>query len=275
MEMIAQTQQPSKKVSDELQPAFLQLQKILLDYLDSRPNLSLNGLAKRCAVSEPTLRRIRKGQLKTLPEVTTIIDLLCYVSQENNARKIPELFPGPLAEYLKSKAPVLDLMVKVEVSEELTQTLKDPVKYLIYKRAVNDSGVTLDQVLNLFGSYGEKQLAALIQEGLVTQEGDLYKGENKVFTLSNDVFVEHFKATADFIKPHKLANSSKNLSPGFANYSSGLNKKAYTEVLNIQRKAMNKIRKILFDPNAQGKIPTFVLAAVDTLDSESADEISG
>ncbi len=257
----------------ELQEAFAQLQEILTSYLDSRPHMSLNGLAKRCSVSEPTLRRIKKGQLKTLPEVSTIIDLLMYISQEKNARKIPELFSGPLADYLLSKVPQIEAMVEIEVSESLTQSLQDPVKYLIYKLAVNSEGVTIDKVVEMFGSYGEKQIQELLQEKLIELKDGAYHGLVQSFCLSNDVFVKHFKATADFIKPEKLANSPRNLSPLFANYSTGLNKKAYSDVLKIQRQAMKKIIKVLVDKSSEGPIPAFYLAAIDTLDHNSADEI--
>ncbi len=257
---------------DEIQEASAQLQSILTDYLDSRPHLSLNGLAKRCTVSEPTLRRIKKGQLKTLPEVSTIIDLLMYISQERNARKIPQLFPGPLAEYLKSKTPQIDAMVEIEVSESLTQSLKDPVKYLIYKLSVNTDGVSMDKVVEMFGSYGEKQIQELLQENLLELKDGCYYGKVQNFCLSHSVFVKHFKATADYIKPEKSASAPRNLSPIFKNYSTGLNKKAYAEILKIQKQALKKILKVMVDKNSEGPIPAFYLAALDTLDHKSADE---
>ncbi len=256
----------------ELHEAFVQLRTVLISYLESRPHLSLNGLAKRCAVSEPTLRRIKKGQLKTLPEVSTIIDLLMYISQEKNARKIPELFPGPLADYLKSKTPQIEAMVEIEVSESLTQSLRDPVKYLIYKLSVNIEGVSLEKVVEMFGSYGEKQIYELLQENLLEERKGHYFGKIQNFSLSNDVFVKHFKATADFIKPETLANAPRNQSPLFVNYSSGLNKKAYSEILKIQRLALKKILKVFVDKESEGPIPAFYLAALDTLDHDSASD---
>ena len=258
--------------TDNISMAFIQLQEILLAYLESRPNLSINGLAKRCAVSEPTLRRIKKGQLKTLPEITTIIDLLCYISKEKDARKIADHFPGPLSDYLKAYAPQIDALVEIEVSHTLTQTLRDSTKYIIYKMSVNSMGVSMDKVVDLFGRHGESQLMSLIHDDLVEERNGRYYGKIQYFSLTNDVFVEHFKAVADFIKPHKLSNASNSYSPLFINYSAGLTKKAYKEILRIQRAALKKIRKVLVDKNSEGPIPTFYLSALDTIDPKSADE---
>ena len=270
---------PSKQLSvdnisgeDEHSPIFTHLREILDQFMEFHPQLSLNGLAKRSTVSEPTLRRIRNGQLKTIPEVTTIIDLLCYISKEADARKIPLLFPGPLSEFLKSKMPQIDAHIEIQVSDHLTEKLKNPVKYIIYKLASNDEGVCKEKVLDLFGNYGASQLKALVQENLVVEDGEAYFARVANFCLMNEVFVEHFKATADFIKPENVTNSPKNLSPLFTNYSSGLNKKGYSEILKIQRQALRKIREVMVDQKFKGSIPSFYLSAVDTLDSKSADD---
>ncbi len=267
---IESTQQNSEAAL--IDSASLQLQNILVRYLQSRPHLSLNGLSKRCAVSEPTLRRIRKGQLKTLPSVSNIMEILRYISQKSEASEIIKFFGGPLEEYLDEKLPQIDTYKKIEVSQHLTQVLKDPVKYLIYKLSVNTEGVGLEKVVEMFGSYGEKQLLSLVQEDLVEKRGPHYFGKIEYFALSHEVFIDHFKCTADFIKPHKLANSKKSLSPHFANSSTGLNKKGYAEVLKIQRAALKKVRKVMADSKFLGSIPTFYIGAIDTIDLRSADE---
>lgn len=255
-----------------IRAAFLQLQGIMEHYLATYPNVSLNGLAKRCAVSEPTLRRIRKGQTKTLPSVTTIIEILSYILKEDEMDKLIPMVGGPLAKYLKDKTSQLNARADLVVSEELTQTLKDPIKYLVFKLTVHTPGVQLEKVVELFGSYGEKQLLQLEKEGLVIRNENNFKAKIDYFALSNEVFVDHFKTTADFIKPHKHASAAKAYSPIFSNYSSSINRKGYSEVVKIQRAANRKIAALLADPKYQGSIPTFALNAVDTLDNICADE---
>ncbi len=45
----------------------------LQDYFMRYPHVSLNALAKKCRISEATLRRLYRGQIKTLPTETTIV----------------------------------------------------------------------------------------------------------------------------------------------------------------------------------------------------------
>lgn len=249
-----------------------QLQTVLNEFLHDHPQLTINGLSKRCAVSEPTLRRIRNGQIKTLPSVTTVIDILSYISKEKSIVNLIEKYPGPIAEFLKEKVPQTNNKNKPEYSELLNKTLKDPVKYLIYKLAANDTGISPDKVSELFGRYGESQLEDLVALNLLEQRGSTYHAKIENFVLSHDLFVGHFKMVADFIKPHKLMTAPKSHSPLFANYSASLNKKAYSTILGIQRAAFKKIINVLVDKNSSGNIPTFILGAIDTLDSRSADE---
>ena len=251
---------------------FFQLQNILIEYLKKHPNLTTAGISKRCAISEPTLRRIRSGQVKTLPSVTTIVELLVYISKEDSAAKLLARYPGPLAEYLKDKLVQFESWKEIKYSKDLSPALKDPIKYLIYKLAAMPDGVSLQRTVELFGNYGENLLKTMSEEELLTIKDGRFHALEKSYSLSHDHFVEHFKTTANFIKPHKHAMSAKQYSPIFSNYSNGLSKKAYSEVLKIQRAANKKILAILNDKTCEGSIPTFVLNAVDTIDMYCADE---
>lgn len=259
----------------EFGPAFAQLREILQSYLNKHPGVTIGGMSKRCAVSEPTLRRIKSGQVKTLPSITTVIEILSYISKESSLRGILSAFPGPIAIYLERKMPPSQPEVDIQFSARLSEALKDPVKYMIYKLAVMPIGVSSEKVADLFGRYGETQLRNLLQEDLIKiDHRGRYVGKVSDFALSNEVFVEHFKTTADFIKPHKHATSATSHSPIFSNFSSSINKKAYSEILKVQRAANKRIMNILSDTSSAGTVPTFFLSAVDTLDNKCADEFS-
>ncbi len=273
MDPVAQETFEEKNVAlGGFRDVFLQLQSILIDHLKKHPNLTTAGISKRCAISEPTLRRIRSGQVKTLPSVTTIVELLVYISKEDSALKLLHRYPGPLAEYLKDKLVQFECWKEIRYSKDLSQALKDPIKYLIYKLAAMPEGVASKRVLELFGSYGENSVRTLADDGLLAFTDGRFHALEKSYSLSHDDFVEHFKTTANFIKPHKHAMSARQYSPIFSNYSNGLSKKAYSEVLKIQRAANKKILAILNDKSCEGFIPTFVLNAVDTIDQLCADE---
>ena len=74
------------------------LQTVIRSYLDQHTRISLNGLSKRCSVSEPTLRRIMNGQVKTAPTLTTVVDILSTIGKESRLSKLIDMYPGPIAE---------------------------------------------------------------------------------------------------------------------------------------------------------------------------------
>ena len=249
------------------------LRQIIQDYLKDHPKLTLNGLSQRCAVSEPTLRRICKGQIKTQPSPTTVLDILSYFCKSNKINIVADSYPGPATEFLKQKMSQVPEVENPTYSEELNEHLQDPINYIIYKLAANSSGVKEEKLINLFGNYGVSKIEELLVKGLIKRKGDSCFAENTNFILSHDLFNNHFKAMADFIKPHKLANSTRAYSPLFANYSSSVNKHAYASIVRIQRQALKQVIKIMMDKDSQGDIPTFALTAVDTLDHKSAQEL--
>jgi hypothetical protein len=263
----------SGKEPAALDPVLEQLRSALADYLNKNPELSINGLSKKCSVSEPTLRRIYRGQVKTMPTVTTILDILSFISEKEKVADLMGAFPGPLADFISEKVEQVEDDGELAFSEHLSQALRDPIKYLIYKLSANPQGLDLEKVRELFGHYGEQQVQQMIAENLIYSRDNCLHARIESFALSFDVFVQHFKAVADFIKPHKHAQASRNYSPLFANYSSSVNKEAYSNILKVKRQALKRIRQILTDKNNQGPIPVFVLSAVDTLDLKSADEL--
>ncbi len=247
------------------------LQHALQSYLDEKPTRSLNGLSKKCTVSEPTLRRILRGHIKTLPTATTILDILTTLTGEKNTSHLAQRFPGPIADYLNSILPQTQ-DVATEYSSDLNNELKDPVKYIIYKISSNSSGAHKQKILELFGRHGLQVAEALILKNYLTLENEIYFSKVKNFTINQENFIANFKLVADFIKTQNpLAKTS--LQSLLANYSESISIEAYKEIIQVQRKALQKIRTIMSDDNSKGPIPLFLLLAIDTLDPQSAHEL--
>jgi|GEM_PF-1787043 len=253
--------------------ALLNLYIILETYMGLHANLSINHLSKKCAVNEPTLRRIRNRQLKRLPSTTNILKLLSHISKKNKISDVIDFFPGALIDFISQS---MTQVMENDVSDvtDLTNQLKHPTEYLIYKLSANESGVTKEKVLQLFGMLGEQQLEQLVAKDIVSYENGAFHAKYRKFCLAPEVFKKNFKATADFIKPENLTNSPYKSSQMFFNMSSSVNIKAYSKILKIQRSCIGKIRDVLFDKDSKGDIPTFVIGAIDTLDNKSAFEIS-
>ncbi len=253
--------------------ALEQLYSILEDYMSTHTSLTVNSLSKRCNVSEPTLRRIYKKQLKRLPTTSTVLNLLSHISKKKKIADLITAFPGPLISRLETS---MSLITERELDEtrDLSKQLQNSITYLVYKLAANKCGVTLSKVVELFGSYGEQQIEKLLNENLIKEENGVFKASHPNFFISQEIFTSHFKATADFIKPENLTNSPYKSSQLFYNCSSSINLKAYNAILKLQRNSIQKIAKILGDKESEGNIPVFAIGAIDTLDNESAFEIS-
>ena len=79
----------------------LALQEEISTFLNKNKNLSLNALGQKCGVSEPTLRRIMKGQLKKAPKTTTVIEILSYIHKTKTVSKLIEVSPAALRDKIK------------------------------------------------------------------------------------------------------------------------------------------------------------------------------
>ena len=249
-----------------------QLSDIINEYLDTNPRVSLNGLSKRCQVSEPTIRRIAKKQVKTIPNVSTILDILTTISRNKNIKEVVKMYPGPVADLIKESLPHIEDQAP-EYSQTLNNHLRDPLKYLIFKLTLNRVGVSRDRIKKLFGDMGLRELDALIQLEVVERRNNRYYSKSRNFTGNFDNFVEQFRAAASFIKPHKVVERLP-LNPLFVNTSESVTPEAYKEIAKVQRAAFKKISQIIQNDEVGGSIPLLYLCALDTLDVESAFEIA-
>lgn len=247
------------------------LQTVLKEYLSQHPQLSVNAMSKRCNVSEPTLRRIVSGKVKTEPHITTLLDILSHISGTSSVIEITQRFAGPISEYILESMPYVT-ETKPDYSSDVNNELKHPTKYLIYKLAVNQAGLTKEKLVELFGNHSVLLVDEMVSSGLLQRdEYGTIKTVSKTLTSSNDDFVRNFKLVADFIKPEK-AFGGRELGPLFVNCSDSINAEAYNKIIEIQRASQAQIREILVDSDSRGRLPFFMLVGIDILDSKSAYE---
>jgi len=256
-----------------VESALEHLYTILDSYMNTHSNLSTNNMSKRCGISEPTLRRIRKRQLKKLPNTTTVLKLLSYISQKNSIHDVLDHFKGDLTSLLR---PSMTYVIEKQVSDvtDLTEALDRPLTYLIYKLAAATKGVSKQKVQDMFGDYGLQEVKRCVNSELIFEEEGVFHAKHKKFTLGPENFVDNLKATANFIKVDNLGSSPFCCSQLFYNCSNSVNLKAYEDILKVNRAAIKKIQAIFSDPKSTGDIPVFAIGAVDSLDTKSAFEIS-
>ena len=171
-----------------------ELAAVIRQHLDKYPRLSLNGLSKRCKVSEPTLRRIVKGQIKTTPTLTTVVDILSSINREPSIRRLSEMYPGAIGEVLKEGFSIIqDQNYDYQYVNDLNEHLADQQAYLIFKLAANRCGVTRQKIRELFGLVGEEKLNNLMMNDIIYQVDSTLHTKVKGFSLGHELFINHFK----------------------------------------------------------------------------------
>jgi hypothetical protein len=226
---------------DQSNSVLNELKRSIQGYLNSHPRISLNGLSKRCAVSEPTFRRIMNDQVKTTPNPDTIVEILTTVHRGSKLRDIVEMYPGPIAELLiETFGFVAEEDSPYKVSDVLDQELAEREAYLIYKLAANRSGVTRAKVTQLFGRVGEQIAENLLEKELLEVKNNIYHATLDGFSLTHELFIRNFKALADFIDTNPNNTHRKNQ---YYNFSESVNSEGLKKVMDIQRMALKKILK--------------------------------
>ncbi len=247
----------------KFEPALTEaLRAELQRYFLEHPKLSLNAFAIRNRLSEATLRRIIKGNLKTSPKYQTVLGVLQAVSKSSSAKDWIQKFPGVIAQFVERN---MSLMVsndtKEPVPELLAELLQDKDTYIAYKLTLNNSGSSPSQIKNVLGLPGTLAIQRLEARGFVAQKKNgRYYATASSATLPNTSFLQNFKNTADHIHIRDRRVDEANL---FFNLSNSVNERAYKEILRTQVEAIRKIQKIINDSENIGDIPAFVLTAVD------------
>ncbi len=247
-----------------------ELERLLSQYMLSRPHMSLSAVSRRSKVSEPTLRRIKKKQFRTLPTQTTILNFLTYISGKESIPQLIEKYPGPIAEYLKEEIPQQQ-EVSTEYNSELNEVLKDNTTYCIFKLCANSSGLTTQRVQRLFGEMGLQTLKLLVEKDYVQEVDGTYYSKVEWFMLPPEQINDKFQYLSQFIKSPSTTEDPF-LRPLHVNYSSSLNAEGYKSIAKLQRKFLKKVREIIECESSQGAIPVMMLMALDTLDSKAPNE---
>lgn len=245
-----------------------ELRKVVIRHLESNPRLSVNALSKRSNVSEATLRRIVKDQIKTEPCPDTVLEVLIAITKEQKISELAKMFPGIIADKLKAAFGFQTHTSNYQYVPELEQELNDEISYLVYKIAANTNGVSIEQIKSSFGIIGLERLEKLIEKKLIEFKDGQYHAIYKSFSMSNQVFIRNFKSVAQFINISKNRDLSQNL---FYNLSESISREAYQEVLKIQKQALKKISQIINDEKNKGDIPFFHLTAVDRFDHKASE----
>lgn len=255
-----ETEAPIVSVTDLVN----ELSRLISAYLESKPFLGLSAISGRCQVSESTLRRIHKKQIKTLPTPATVVAILTFFAGEGSIPALIKKYPGVIASYLEENFPHT-AEIDCQYSEELNQELRDSTKYLVFKLSSHSCGCTENQVRDLLGQVGVSSLQELVRRNLIKKEGERYISAIERYSLDPDMFKDKFQFMSQFLKIARESGPNR-FQNAYSNYSSSLTPEAYQKVVKVQKQALKKIRDIMLSESSQGDIHMFALSAIDTID---------
>ena len=240
-----------------------ELSNLIESFLERNSNVSINALAMRMGVAETTLRRIRGGQIKRLPNSENLLKIVFYIFKTKDLYEIKELLPLHLKEHFTSLFLLTESSINNPVVEIDDNIIDNQTTYLVLKLASNYSGVKKDEVLRLFGERGLNSVEQLMNADILTEERELFKTKVNAFRLPHNSFIKNFKSVSDFIKIDPAKTKGPNL---YYNLSESINLEGLTRVQSIQMKAVKEISEILNNDKFKGNLPVFSLTAIDTLD---------
>lgn len=241
------------------------LQDLIQEHLMKYPSLSLNAIAKRSGVSEPTLRRLMTSKEKNRqpPAPNIVLQLVSFIKKEKRMSVLLNKTEGPVGDYLrKSFDQFIFEKEDVEMSFDLNKLFLDKDLYLIYKLAANSHGVRLIEIEKILGVTGKNKLFELVEKNIIEKRADdHYHALNKNFSVDVQVAKNFLPELIRFFKP-ELAHEGKTV---FYSLSESMNEAGIQKIKEVQIEAIKAIYKIMSDEKNQGSIPYFSVSLLDTM----------
>lgn len=241
----------------------LALKKMVEDYFFKFPTLSLNALAKRANVSEPTLRRITSSQSKLPPAPNIVLNLVSYIKKEKRLAVLLKKTEGVIGEFLRENfSQFIFENETYQYDGDLNELFADKDMYLIYKLASNVVGVSKTEIRQILGEIGVIKLNKMVeQKVIISNNDDCFHSSNKNFSVDIEIAKNFLPHLVQFFKPESVA-LGLNL---MYSLSESLNEDAIKKIKEIQKEAVKSIHEIMSNQNFHGDIPYFSLTMSDTL----------
>ncbi|MFN3453767.1 MAG: hypothetical protein ACK41T_02330 [Pseudobdellovibrio sp.] len=235
------------------------LQKLINSWLEENPNRSVAMLAKNSNVGENCIRRILNSN--SMPTTANLHKILSFLNPNSTNMMIKNRLAKDLSQHL---AFTLSYLFFEEFNNfkpmlEKESILKDFPHQFIFERSSIASGITIAEIISLFGSYGSTVVDNLVKNELVTVSDDIVvcQPEYKLHSWS----VELYKSfSANVISNFYKTNSSINY---LYNVNEGVSVAGYSKVMDILEAASKQITKTIQE-NA-GDIPLSTVCFMDTM----------
>lgn len=239
-----------------------QLQGMVCNYLDSHPNISINGLAKRSGVAATTIRRLINQETKKSIAPHTVLNLVSSITKEKRLGKLLTMFDGELGELLKDNfSAFADEAVDASFDQKLNDVLNEPIAYFVYKLCSNRTGVAQEFIEEVFGKVGLQKAMALQDLELIEENEGVFKSTEKNFSLDISIAAKHLPELVKYFKPDQI-ELKKNM---FYSLSESVSEEGIQKIKEIQKEAVQKTYQVMQSPFYEGEIPYFTVQVCDTL----------
>lgn len=218
-------------------------------WLAANPKRNKGVLQKRTGVSEPTLRRIHEREQKTVTLEVALELAHALFDTDEALTFIKKNFPvaGRWQEKLYSKKD--DVVTWGEL-------LKDEITMNIILRCDTVSGASTEEIKEVLGTEGLRQLSRLVELGFIEHINGMHKctSEGTVFFASHHV---HLAMLMNMIKFYDPENANIRSACRERVWYQGLNRSAVQLLSHKLADFEQTLAETLEDPNARGDIPWF------------------
>ncbi len=243
--------------------ATLSLQKMITGWLAENGTRNVSSLARGSGVSEACVRRIMTNN--SLPTTINLHKLITFINGEGTHQQILSSLSDDLQKHLTFELSYLQFeeVQKYYTMDQKEKLLPDFAHQVIFERSSMGSGISLEEVKELFGAYGETVINSLIKSELVqNKDGQLVALEKYKNHSWSTEFAIHF--LSDSIKTFYKTDCKVNY---LFNINESVSKTGYSKVMDILELAHKNISHIINEN--PGNVPLTMGGFMDTMTSKN------
>lgn len=241
--------------------------QLVNDYIEKH---SKSQLSRNTGINPRTLDRIADGdiELEDFKYPEKVIHLINEVGASKSFEEAFLVAPDKIKKRLRNGVDISPSSVnkKPFVHSEnsgIEQLLNNEAKRLVvFLLALNSSGTDLEQVINITGEEGTHELALLLEQGILRVKN------NRIFTslphnrfYFSRRFIKNNASTLISYYSTRRANKQHNY---ILWQTRSLNRSAIKKIQSLADEFHNKVFDIVDSTNSQGKIPYFLVLAMDS-----------
>ena len=234
------------------------LKRSIISYFESHPYESIPSLSKKTGVSQPTIRKLKKGETMNKPNPSTFIKIMNVTSPDKEIHELIQESDEGCKQYLNQHFSHFNH--QLESTEGFKQLLQDNVKFIVLTLAGHHSGVTKEEVQATYGYVGILAMVDLEKEDFIKFEN------NKWFQNKEKVDMDALKRSVSAIT-HLNEYIDEKMNPFSRSHSKSqkMSPAGCKKLCKAQEAFERSIEKIMSDEKNFGDVPMFSVSALDVL----------